>query len=459
MSVSFRNMIWKKILRFLLFAILVIIGALILFIVSSIAPIDRAPEKDDPSYALMMKRLSTLDTVQIHKPVYGFRVGYSKINLTPTQRTATAGYGNRKGKLFTSVLDSIYVRTMVVDNGARKVAIVSADLLIIPPTVTERLKSKLSEVGFSLDNTYLGATHTHNSIGNWGEGATRFIYGAYSDSIVNFIADKIAESIIHASANGLPAKFKAGVIAVPKAVHNRLIEGGPEDSLLRVIEIHRSDSSKLLFLSYTAHATCLRSRDLQLSRDYPGKLVDIMESHGYDFAMFMAGAVGSHGCDPPAYGENCIEWMANEISKTFLSERKHLQQVNDSTIAMVRVPLGLSDPQVKISSGWKVRSWLFRSAFGEYPVSLTALRLGKIVLLGIPGDFSGEFDASIDALGAREKMLPIITSFNGGYIGYVTPVKYYDVDHYETQLMNWYAPGTGEYIEECLKKLIDTVSK
>ena len=452
-------MAYKKILRFIFLGFLVIIVALILLVAFSLAPVDRTPASEFDSYKRMMERMDQLDTLQIPKPSHHFSVGYSKVNLTPSRRTATAGYGNRRGKLFTEVLDSIYVRAMVIDNGTEKVAIVSADLLIIPPTVTLRLENELPKIGYSLSNTYLGATHTHNSIGNWGEGATRFIYGKYDESIVNFIADKIIESIQKASANRKPSSLKSGVIPVPKPVDNRLIDGGPEDSLLRVVEIHRNDSSKLLFMSYTAHATCLYSRDLELSRDYPGKLVDTLEHQGYDFAMFMAGAVGSHGCDAPVFGRECIDWMAAEILETFLSNRKNLHPAHDSTLIMVRLPLLLSDPQVKITPDCKVRSWLFRSAFGEYPVYLTALRMGNVVLLGTPCDFSGEFNPSIDSIAVLKGLQPIVTSFNGGYIGYITPQKRYDVRHYETQLMNWYAPGTGEYMENCIEKLVQSVAK
>lgn len=452
-------MVWKKVLRIVLFAFLTLVGLLLLFVAFSVAPVDRTPAKEFSAYQETRELLKRLDTAKVLSGAKQFSVGFAKVNLTPSHRTALAGYGNRRGKRFTTVYDSIYVRALVVDNGIQKVAIVSADLIIIPPTVTRLLETKLATIGFNLNNTYLGATHTHNSIGNWGEGAARFIYGSYEDSVVHFIADKIVGAIDQASHNLVTAEIKAGAIPVPKAVDNRVIDGGPEDSLLRVMEIHRSDSSKLLLMSYTAHATCLFSRDLELSRDYPGKLVDTLEAQGYDFAMFLAGAVGSHGCDPPEYGKSCIDWMAGEISNQFLLQKNNLRAVNDSTLMMVRVPLRLSDPQVKISPGWKVRSWLFRSAFGEYPVFLTALRIGDVVLLGTPCDFSGELSPSLDSLGAQNGLLPVVTSFNGGYIGYVTPVYRYDEIHTETQFMNWYAPGTGEYIEECLEELMRVVGK
>jgi neutral ceramidase len=444
----------KTILRITMIILSGITAAILILVIISVAPVDRTPAQEYPQYQVMMSRLDSLQSLKIPQAQRQFSVGYGKENLTPPFRTATAGYGKRKGKLFTAIHDSIYVRAIVIDNGTQRFAIVSADLLIIPPTVTRALNTRLSKIGFSLNNTYLGATHSHNSIGNWGEGVTRFLYGTYEDTVVNFIADKIVKSIQNASKNLLPSRILAGVVPIPETVGNRVIENGPEDPLLRVIEAHRSDSTKLILMSYTAHATCLYSGDFELSRDYPGKLVDIMEKKGYRFAMFMAGAVGSHSCVAPAYGESCVDWLATHISDHLIRSVNMLHPVRDSTLWMERIPLALADPQVKLTPNWKARAWLFRATFGEYPAYLTALRIGDLVMLGTPCDFSGEFDPQLDSFAAKHAMRVMVTSFNGGYIGYVTPKKHYDVNHYETQLMNWYPPGNGEYITACLEKLI-----
>jgi neutral ceramidase len=449
----------RKFLRRSAFGLLILLGIVVVFLAISIAPVDRTPAKEFESYSITMRRLDSVERVTIKKPQRGFSVGFSKVNLTPDHKTATAGYGNRKGKLFTSVHDSIFVRAIVIDNGTKKVAIVSADLLIIPPLVTQRLEDKLDAIGFSLENTFLGATHTHNSIGNWADGATEFLYGDYDDAIVDFISNAIVESVRHANMNMLPSRLRAGSVEAPDEVSNRLVDHGPEDALLRSIEITRSDNSKLALLSYTAHATCLYSRDLELSRDYPGVLVDALEDDGYDFAMFMAGAVGSHKCNAPAMGWDCVSTLGKRLAEKYISSADSLHNVHDSSLLMIRVPLMLSDPQVKITPGLKIRAWLFRQAFGEFPVYLTALRVGDIVFLGAPCDFSGEFNPSLDSLSRSFKLKNMVTSFNGGYIGYVTPEKYYDVKHYETQLMNWYAPGTGEYVKKGLEKLIIAVKE
>jgi hypothetical protein len=446
---------FRKILRFFTILVLVLIGITLFVMVFTVAPIDRNIDRN-LLYDGMMKGMDTL-----RRPVNraeGYKVGFAKVNLTPSHPTATAGYGKRMGKRYESVYDSIYVRSMVIDNGVQRVAIVSADLLIIPPTVSVLLEKELPRIGFTLDNTYLGASHTHNSVGGWGKGAMGFLYGSYDDSIVYFIAEKIVESIQLAAANGLPATLKTGELPLTNTVHNRLIDGGPVDSLLRVIEVKRSDSSKLLLMSFTAHATCMSSRDLSLSRDYPGKLVDLIEQEGYTFAMFMAGAVGSHKGSAPEGGRACSDWMATEISQGFLRQRSELVPVDDSVLMMHRIPLLLTAPQAKLSKNWRIRPWLFDLAFGDYPEYITVLRLGDLAMVGTPCDFSGEFSPTLDSLAAKHGMRAMITSFNGGYIGYVTPDKYYDEDHYETQLMNWYGPGNGGYMNRCIEQLIIKVS-
>ena len=243
--------------------------------------------------------------------------------------------------------DSIYVRTLVIDNGTQRVAIVSADLLIIPPTVTALLEKELPTIDFTLDNTYLGSTHSHNSIGNWAQGVTSLLYGTYEDSIVRFIADKIKVSIEKATENLLPSIIKVDSVAMPEGVYNRVTDSGPVDPLIRTIKIERQDSSKLLFISYTAHATCLFSKDLVLSGDYPGKLTNTLESSGYSLAMFMAGAVGSHGPAAPEGGWSCVDWMAEAIAKKINANEGKRREMKNTTIEMHRVPLEMSEYNLK----------------------------------------------------------------------------------------------------------------
>lgn len=449
----------KRVLRKIFIVFLILIGIIILFLAVSIGVVDRTPASEQSGYRQTFNELDAIDVVTDSSMAAAFSVGYSKVNLTPSSPVALAGYGNRRGKHYTKVADSIFVRTMVISNGVQKVAIVSADLLLIPPKVTQALEQQLPSTGFRIEDVFLGATHTHNSIGNWGEGAAGFIYGSYEESMIQFITSKIVTSILAAQENMQDAEIRFGKVANGEAVNNRLINNGPEDPFLRLVEVHRKDSVKLLLATYSAHATCLYSRDLELSRDYPGKFVDALESSGYDFAMFMAGAVGSHKPGAPEYGWNCFDWMANELTTSVKESGRDFEKVEGFQIRGFRVPLHLSDPQVKVTPDLKVRSWLFRSALGEYPVDVTGIQIGNLIMLGAPADFSGEFMPRLDFIAEKSGKHLITTSFNGGYIGYLTPEQYYDNKYFETQLMNWYAPGTGEFVMEVMAGAIIKTQK
>ena len=82
------------------------------------------------------------------------------------------------------------------------------------------------------------------------------------------------------------------------------------------------------------------------------------------------------------------------------------------------------------------------------------LRIGNILFVGTPCDFSGELVPTIaQQLSTGEDKL-IFTSFNGGYIGYITPDKYYHLKKYETRDMNLFGPYNGAYISEMINLLL-----
>lgn len=449
----------KSIFKYIAIAIGVLLALVILFVLASVTPIDHTPYQQRPAYTVMQKNLQTLDTFSIPTPVHGFYTGFAKENITPPFVTSMAGVGLRK-KAYTSVHDSLYVRCIVVDNGTKPIALVSLDMLILPPKLREALALQLPAIGFSLDNTYLSVTHTHNSIGNWGEHLVGELYtGAYNQTLIDFLCAKVVASITSAAKNKLSSTIKIGAVPVSDLLFNRLAdEQGTVDSLLHTIEINRSDSTKLLLASFTGHATCAPNVAI-LSRDYPGVFVDKVEASGYSFAMFMAGAVGSHGCSSKGGGWEGVTNVGNYVADTFLKNKNTLHAMTDSSLAMVRVPMALGEPQLKLTQDWRVRPWLFNSFLGNYPASLTGLRFGNQLMLGAPCDFSGELTTPFYTRASAKGFDAMITSFNGSYVGYITLDKHYDIDHYETRIMNWYGPGNGAYFSESMLVVMDALMK
>ena len=116
-------------------------GLIIVFLSSTLTRVDRTPYKKLDFYKKSINEINQLLTKN-HSPSIGdtLLIGFAQVNLTPSDLAPLAGYGNRRPKEMTGVHDSIYVNTTVIYNGKNKIAIVSADLLIIPPQVTALLR-------------------------------------------------------------------------------------------------------------------------------------------------------------------------------------------------------------------------------------------------------------------------------------------------------------------------------
>jgi hypothetical protein len=429
------------------------LALVVLFIAVSVAPVDTTLPQEQTFYPAMMRRIDSVAVLSKSTDTTALTIGFDKASITPPYPTATAGYVKRGRKPFATIRDSVFVRTMAIRQANRLYFVVSVDMLIVPPLLYEQLAGKLSESGYSIDRVFFGATHTHNSIGQWDDSLVGEIYaGDYNNELMRFLVVQIIRSMKNAAADLKPGTFYHGAIAVPGAVTNRLIRNGQVDSLLHILEVRRDDGTKGILTSFSAHATCMAAFDLRLSRDYPGELVDLLEASGYTFAMFMAGAVGSHAPVREPNGDVKIKKMGNLLADAV--QQASLNPVRKADVQLFRVPLSLGKRQVKVLPKWRVRPWLSSRLMGEHEVYLTMLQLGDVVALGTPCDFSGMLTAPVYREAEKYGLHAFVTSFNGGYIGYITPDRYYDLDKYETQTMNWYGPGNGSYLQDCLKRMV-----
>ncbi|CAN5403387.1 hypothetical protein BH09BAC4_BH09BAC4_17720 [soil metagenome] len=453
-----------KFLRIFLKVLLGLVVFILLFLAVSLAPVDETPYQQMPYYAQTKQRLAQLPTPPSAKTA--IKAGWAKVNITPPYTTATGGYGARRGKHWHIVSDSIYARAIVLDNGGTKVAVVGLDLLITPPTVAEELKKRLPEVGLRWENVYMGAIHSHNSVGAWAPGLVgQLIAGGYKADIVTRITNGVLDALRDAQTDMAPVQVGYGQTDASDHIYNRIGFSGPTGplegniKLLKLRKISRPGlvGESALLCSFSGHATLFEDdMDAYLSRDYPGSLVDRLEKKSAGFAVFLAGAVGSTG--PQARGKTDWQEIRNYAGDLALRIERTVPKIQmqaDSTLEMLTLPLGLREPNPRVIGNWRVRPWLFYAIYGDYPSDLKALRIGKTVLLGTPCDFSGELAVDLNPAAAKKGFNLMVTSFDGGYIGYVTPDKYYNRTTYETRDMNWFGPYNGDYFKEMMTGLME----
>ncbi|MBP2667162.1 MAG: hypothetical protein H6Q76_2142, partial [Firmicutes bacterium] len=89
-------------------------------------------------------------------PASSFRVGAAKIDITPTQLPK-----NSEG-----ILDHIYGRAIVIDNGVASAALVSTDTGMLGEQVWRTVSQRIEkELGIPAQNLIMNPTHTHSASG------------------------------------------------------------------------------------------------------------------------------------------------------------------------------------------------------------------------------------------------------------------------------------------------------
>ena len=430
----------------------VVLGVVLVLAVLFIAPIDKTPLQEQAFYQQTKKTLDTL-SLTTYAPISAIKVGWVTVNITPDYPMPMAGY--RLRDQYESVHDSLFARVLVIDNGATIVGIVSIDLLMFPSSILIPLQAWAQQNGFSF--LYAGATHTHNGVGGWEESlGGQLVEGDYNREWVTITINKLANALTEAKANRLPASLSYGESNANALVANRLKLSSLTDGKLRAIHIQRSDSTKGLFYTFSAHATTIDKKSTALSSDYPGEVNELLKQQGYHFSMYMAGMVASHRTKYLNDYNLVKDFTLIDIYSKELVRRLNyirFKALEDSLkIEMTRMPIAFGPSQLRIAKDWRIRPWVFESVFGPLQGNLTLLRLGSITLVGTPCDFSGELYNQY--LTAVDTPL-MITSFNGGYVGYITEdSKYTSSNRTEVRNMNWVGPYHGQYFAEMIQALL-----
>lgn len=441
---------------------------LVLLLVVFVGRIDRTPLEETAHYREWKSWIGEKTFAPVPLADSTIEIGWAKLNITPDHAVPMAGYGNRWGKCFERVRDSLYVRAIsLVTSGQRAMTFVSADLLIIPPNVTQKLLTLLEQAGIPAYEVHLGATHTHHGIGGWGQKlAGRLFAGKFDPEVEEMLARRLRDVVVASR----EVRDRANVSYVEKnfeeGIRNRLNvvrpAGVPDiDPEIRGLRFSREDGRRAVMVVYGAHSTTLRRDSLYLSRDYPGHLVEALESDdSTDFALFMAGAVGSMGFravgdTPEARAADLGERLAEAFS-----EAMAVAETSSGTTLFLSewVPVPLPPQTTRISLNYALRPWVFNAFFGQSPGDVKVSLIGRTLLLGMPADFSGEIMAELDEYARSRGIDLVITSFNGYYTGYITHDRHYEQELYETTTMSWNGYQAGDYYTSVARDIIDKIA-
>ena len=211
------------------------------------------------------------------------RVGAARVDVTPAQGELPK---NSRG-----ILDRLYARAIVLENGASTAALITVDAGAVPSVLWEAVTGQIErELQIPRASVLLTATHTHSAGGQRGPD----------------YAQKIVESVRLAQQRLTPARMGYGTgvsyinvnrqIVDPKT--NRWWEGpnreGPSDKTVAVLEFESQRGEPIaVYYNYAVHAVIAGQLD-QVSGDIPGAASRYIEDSFDDnvIALWSSGAAG-----------------------------------------------------------------------------------------------------------------------------------------------------------------------
>jgi neutral ceramidase len=372
-----------------------------------------------------------------------------------------AGYGARKGRPASGVHDDLFVKAVAFQVQDRLGVMVSADALIVPWEVTEASMARLQQdLHLGRDQVYFSATHTHASLGGWGQGwVAEAFAGPFHPGVREWWTDRVVTAVRAALADLTPASIGHGSLAKPENVRNRLVGSqGQVDSELTYLLVKQTDGDTAVLGTYGAHATVLPSSLMEFSADYPGAWQRAIEQATGGMAVFLAGSVGSHGPVAGAGGFAGVDRIGQALANAVLEQLPRTTLTNRIAFGMIGLPVALPSLHARLTDGLRLRPWLARRLLPvREETFLQAFRFDNFVWVSTPCDFSGEL-----ALGIKDRFrsrgVPVtITSFNGDYIGYIVSSRYYHMPGYEPRIMSFFGPNVPDYFTELVSGLTEAI--
>ncbi len=447
----------------------ILTGLIILFFISSCAVV-RTPYRTTDYYRKTVSRLDSIksNSQQLTDSLYA---GFSKISITPGLKNSSndpilgnfrkvplAGFGQRKGKPANGIHDSIFVKAVALSAGGLKLVLVSADLLIMPPNIIDSVIVSLSNAGINRNQLFLSATHTHSSLGGWGYGlVARLFAGKENKSIERWLINQIKNAVLYAIADLRPARIGSGSFNASSYTRNRLIgDSGEKNNDFNFIVIEQTGRRKAIIGSFSAHATTLSEKNMAISADYPGYWERKTESRSADLAMFCGGSMGSQSYIGKGDRFENSKFVGESLADSLSAHLEKVPMNGRITISALSLKILLPPYHLRLTTKINLTTGLSNRLM-PYPknVYLQALKINNLIWIFTPGDFSGESALHIKNSLAVKGYQANVLSYNGSYVGYIIPGKYFYLNHYETKLMGWFGPTMGDYTVELIDKICD----
>jgi hypothetical protein len=432
--------------------------------------------------------------------------GCAKVNITPPVGIPLIG---SYGKPSDDILDELYAKALVLNDGNNTIAIVSVDLLYMPleeitNPVREIIKEKL---GIPEQNVLICATHTHSGpevftrlkVPREGRLSASQIDQSYLATLVR----KIASSVLIAHKKMTAVRIAAAKGEIPEISYNRraktkdgsvkmaftlpdevtatrrateYTEGtektkkssevsvlsvaksriedelvfGPIDPEVWVLRVEDSNGQIVgSIINFACHPVCIYpSLSTTISADYPAYAAQVVEEIEGGTCLFTLGTAGN--IVPIKRGLKPCQQIGKALGGEALRRLQLVSTSGDVTLKAIRKEIKLPTKSPPSADGAADDS----GTTGYVNTELQVVKLGNIYLLGLPGEILVEVGLEIKKRAGLENLL--IVSLSNDAVGYVCHSQAYEEGGYEPGSATNLAKGSGEIM---INEALDLISQ
>ncbi len=415
------------------------------------------------------------------------QAGFAKVKITPPMGTLVCGY--YFDRIADAVHDELYAKALVLDDGKRRWALVTCDLVECPAEVAGAARARIEkESGLSREAVLIHAIHTHTG---------PVIEGAYAEGLPEQIAESVRLALEGmrevrigvglSKEEGLSFNRRffmkgGGVATNPGKLNPDVIRPeGPIDPEVGVVSISEPDGTPVaLLVRFGMHLDTISGT--AISADYPYFLEQALsKERGQDLPlMFLKGCSGNtnhfdvHSADPQrSFGEaerigrTLVRAVSEAMDRlTFLSSvdlSSALQAVclpcrtaTDEQVGWAKqVVAQPADPTKDFTMDRvkAVRVMRVHEMEKNYiPAEVQVLRVGDVAIVGFPSEMFVEWAMQLREDAPFRYTFPI--DLANGSVGYIPTRQAFENGGYEP-VSSVFTPDVGDVLVGAALKLLN----
>jgi hypothetical protein len=403
--------------------------------------------------------------------------GAASVPLRVPAGTPLAGYGSlsrRRGwpalfdrgghavwfKSHTGVRDPLRVRALVLDHVGTRVVWIALDVIAVDASFTERVRAALRQRGGPAATVLVSASHTHSGPGAFLDSWLMGLVAAdlFDRAVREAMVESVLAAVAQAETRRVPTTIATARVTAPSLTKGRL--GAPGRSDLLVMKLTNPAGKPLaLVWNYAIHGTMLSARNLELSGDVMGVASALLERELGVPALFVNGTVGD--ASPAGHGAEAMARTAAALTSAVRGAVRDASTTVTGPLTVRTTRVALPEPGLSLrncAGNWVPTSFRLPLGFAlPDSVELTAVGLGDIAVVTMPGELQGRLAEKLQHGVSTPWRHVMVAGVSNDYLGYFVSAADYARPAYVT-CAALYGPDGGERLTTAQLELLRSLA-